>query len=47
MFAGPAALLFCAVVVGPFFYGLYLAFTSWDGVSKTKPFMAWQNYVNT
>lgn len=47
MFAGPAALLFCAVVVGPFFYGLYLAFTSWDGVSKTKPFMAWQNYVST
>ncbi len=47
MFAGPAALLFCAVVVGPFFYGLYLTFTSWDGVSKTKPFMAWQNYVST
>lgn len=47
VFAGPAALLFCAVVIGPFFYGLYLTFTSWDGVSKTKPFVGWQNYIDT
>ena len=45
MFAGPAALLFCAVVVLPFVYGLYLTFTSWDGISKTKPFVGFANYI--
>ncbi|KFJ05596.1 carbohydrate ABC transporter permease [Bifidobacterium tsurumiense] len=44
MFAGPAGILFCAVVIIPFFYGLYLTFTSWDGVSKTKPFVGFDNY---
>ena len=45
MFAGPAAILFCAVVVLPFVYGLYLTFTSWDGISKTKPFVGFANYI--
>ena len=45
MFARPAALLFCAVVVLPFVYGLYLTFTSWDGISKTKPFVGFANYI--
>lgn len=45
MFAGPAFALFCAVVVAPFIYGLYLTFTSWDGVAKTKPFVGIQNYI--
>ncbi|MCD7820297.1 MAG: sugar ABC transporter permease [Lachnospiraceae bacterium] len=45
MFAGPAALLFAAVVLLPFVYGLYLTFTSWDGVSKTKPFVGLENYI--
>lgn len=44
MFAGPAALLFCLVVIVPFFYGLYLTFTSWDGVSLDKPFVGLDNY---
>ena len=44
MFAGPAALLFCLVVIVPFFYGLYLTFTSWDGVSLNKPFVGLDNY---
>ena len=44
MFAGPAALLFCLVVIVPFFYGLYLTFTSWDGVSLNKPFVVLDNY---
>ena len=30
MFAGPATLLFCGVVVIPLVYGFYLTFTSWD-----------------
>ncbi|WP_418969401.1 carbohydrate ABC transporter permease [Alloscardovia omnicolens] len=44
MFAGPATILFVAVVIVPFVYGLYLTFTSWDGVAKTKPFVGLQNY---
>lgn len=44
MFAGPAAILFTAVVAVPFVYGLYLTFTSWDGVSTTKPFVGLANY---
>ncbi len=44
MFAGPAFILFCAVMVVPFVYGIYLTFTSWDGVSTTKPFVGLTNY---
>lgn len=45
MFAGPAAALFCMVVIIPFFYGLYLTLTSWDGVSLNKPFVGLTNYT--
>ena len=45
MFAGPATVLFCAVVIIPFVYGIYLTFTSWDGVAKTKPFFGGANYA--
>ncbi|MCR4922906.1 MAG: sugar ABC transporter permease [Lachnospiraceae bacterium] len=45
MFAGPAVILFCGTVIIPFIYGLYLTFTSWDGVSKTKPFVGLANYA--
>ena len=45
MFAGPAAVLFCAVVIIPFVYGIYLTFTSWDGISKTKPLVGSANYA--
>ena len=41
MFAGVSTVLFSAVVILPFIYGLYLTFTSWDGVSKDKPFVAY------
>ena len=44
MFAGPATILFAAVVIVPFFYGLYLTFTSWVGVAANKPFVGLQNY---
>jgi raffinose/stachyose/melibiose transport system permease protein len=37
--------LFLAVVIVPFVYGLYLTFTSWDGVSLSKPFVGLQNFV--
>jgi raffinose/stachyose/melibiose transport system permease protein len=45
MFAGPGTILFFAVVVVPFIYGLYLTFTSWDGVSAHKPFVGFANYA--
>lgn len=45
MFAGVSTFIFASVVIVPFFYGLYLTFTSWDGISKTKPFVGIENYV--
>ncbi len=47
MFAGVSTAVFTAVVIVPFIYGLYLTFTSWDGVSKQNPFVALQNYIAT
>ena len=47
MFAGVSTVLFSAVVILPFIYGLYLTFTSWDGVSKEKPFVGLANYIAT
>ncbi len=47
MFAGITTFVFCAVVIVPFLYGLYLTFTSWDGVSKEKPFVGFANYIAT
>ena len=46
MFAGPGTILFLGVVIVPFLYGVYLTFTSWDGVSRTKPWVGLQNYLN-
>ena len=46
MFAGPTLILFCMVIIIPFVYGLYLTFTSWDGVSASKPFVGIANYVS-
>ena len=45
MFAGPGTLLFLCVVAVPFIYGLYLTLTSWDGVSKAKPFVGFANFA--
>ena len=47
MFAGVATVAFTAVVIIPFIYGLYLTFTSWDGVSTQKPFVGLANYAST
>ena len=46
MFAGPGTILFLAVVIVPFIYGLYLTLTSWDGTSLSKPFVGLQNFAN-
>lgn len=45
MFAGPGTILFFCVVIVPFLYGVYLTFTSWDGVSSTKPWVGLENYA--
>ena len=45
MFAGVTTFVFAAVVIVPFLYGLYLTFTSWDGISKEKPFVGIANYI--
>lgn len=47
MFAGISTVIFGAVVIIPFIYGLYLTFTSWDGISTTKPFVGLENYIAT
>lgn len=43
-FAGPAAFCFIMVMVIPFFYGIYLTLTSWDGISAVKEFVNFSNY---
>lgn len=45
MFAGITTFIFAAVVIVPFLYGLYLTFTSWDGISGEKPFVRLENYI--
>ena len=47
MFAGLSTRAFAAVVIIPFLYGIYLTLTSWDGVSKSKPFVGFANYAST
>lgn len=47
MFAGVTTAMFFAVVILPFIYGIYLTLTSWDGVSRQKPFVGLANYLAT
>jgi raffinose/stachyose/melibiose transport system permease protein len=47
MFAGVTTFVFFSVVIIPFIYGLYLTFTSWDGVAKEKPLVGFANYAAT
>ena len=46
MFAGPAGILFLGTVMLPFIYGIYLTFTSWDGIAKEKPLVGAANYIS-
>ena len=46
MFAGPGTILFFGTVIVPFLYGLYLTLTSWDGTSRSKPFVGLENFAN-
>lgn len=47
MFAFPGLIIFFFVVIIPFFYGLYLTFTDWNGVNVQKNFVGLANYVET
>lgn len=46
LFAGVSTVIFTCVVIIPFIYGLYLTMTSWDGVSRSKPFVGFDNYIS-
>lgn len=39
MFAGPSMAAFLLFVIIPFFYGIYLTMTNWDGIAATKTFV--------
>ena len=45
IFGFPALFFFCAVVVIPVVYGLYLTLTNWDGISSAKDFVGFSNYA--
>jgi raffinose/stachyose/melibiose transport system permease protein len=45
MFAGPAVLVFAAVMVLPFLYGIFLTFTDWDGKSSQYSLVGLANYA--
>lgn len=45
IFALPGMFCFFAVVIIPFIYGVYLTFTDWNGVSKTKNVIGLKNFA--
>lgn len=44
IFSGPTTLVFFAVIIIPFLFGIYLTFTNWDGISKAYTFAGFNNY---
>lgn len=44
IFCGPTTFVFITVIVVPFLFGIYLTFTSWDGISKTYSAAGLENY---
>ncbi|MBP1153736.1 MULTISPECIES: sugar ABC transporter permease [unclassified Paenibacillus] len=45
LFTGPTLFAFITVMMIPFFYGIYLTFTNWDGIAITHSLVGFQNYV--
>lgn len=45
MFAGPGTVLFLAVVIVPFLYGLYLTLVNWNGTDLVKTFVGFENFA--
>ncbi|GGF99978.1 carbohydrate ABC transporter permease [Paenibacillus abyssi] len=44
LFTGPTLFAFITVMIIPFFYGIYLTFTNWDGIATTQELVGFQNY---
>lgn len=45
-FAGPAMVFFALMVIIPLFYGVYLTFTDWNGISSTINLVGLKNYAD-
>lgn len=45
-FLAPVLIMFAAFVAIPFFWGVPISLTDWDGLSQTRHFIALQNYRN-
>jgi raffinose/stachyose/melibiose transport system permease protein len=45
-FLAPALTIYVVVAVYPMAYSAYLSFFKWDGVSPTKQFVGFQNYIS-
>lgn len=46
LFYVPALILFALFVIYPFFKGVYLSFTNWNGYSRSFKMIGLKNYVN-
>jgi raffinose/stachyose/melibiose transport system permease protein len=47
IYAGPTTIAFFTVIILPFLFGIYLTFTSWDGVSNVHNFVGFKNYIES
>lgn len=45
IFALPTLLIFCTVIIVPFFHGIFLTFTDWNGIGSTYHFVGFKNYL--
>jgi raffinose/stachyose/melibiose transport system permease protein len=45
LFVAPALVIYGVVVVYPMVFSVYLSFFRWDGISPTKAFVGFQNYL--
>lgn len=45
LYAGPTTFIFFTVIILPFLFGIYLTFTSWDGISNSYNLVGFSNYI--
>ena len=45
-FLVPSLILFIFTMVYPFLSGVHLAFTDWDGISRTYNYVGLKNFIN-
>lgn len=45
-FVIPPMLIWASIVVAPLFYGLYLTFTNWNGLSNDFSLIGFTNYIS-